>query len=178
MKDIEIMDSENTLKEEIAEPECKSPEEKNKKKNAVRKTVKKAVAVGVGTGLLTVGAVAALDNLPTHGTGISQITDPDPVVLEIDEADMAGENDVDAARLVTAVVEVAHSVEGESVGVGRVGIAANDAVGSLEGHVKEAAHTLAGLEADGLQLLALAGTVDLEGLVGKCRRAHQPFEDG
>ena len=93
MKDIEIMDSENTLKEEIAESESKSPEEKNKKKNAVRKTVKKAVAVGVGTGLLTVGAVAALDNFPTHGTGISQITDPDPVVLEIDEADMAGEND-------------------------------------------------------------------------------------
>ena len=61
MKDIEIMDSENTLETEIAEAEEKAPEEKKKKKNTVGKTVKKAVAVGVGAGLLTVGAVAALD---------------------------------------------------------------------------------------------------------------------
>ena len=88
MKDIEIMDSENTLETEITEPEEKAPEEKKKKKNTVGKTVKKAVAVGVGAGLLTVGAVAALDNLPEVGSGTPQFNDPAPVVLEIDETDM------------------------------------------------------------------------------------------
>ena len=88
MKDIEIMDSENTLETEIAEAEEKAPEEKKKKKNTVGKTVKKAVAVGVGAGLLTVGAVAALDNLPEVGSGAPQFNDPAPVVLEIDETDM------------------------------------------------------------------------------------------
>lgn len=88
MKDIEIMDSENTLETEIAEAKEKAPEEKKKKKNTVGKTVKKAVAVGVGAGLLTVGAVAALDNLPEVGSGTPQFNDPAPVVLEIDETDM------------------------------------------------------------------------------------------
>ena len=88
MKDIEIMDNENTLETEIAEPGEKAPEEKKKKKSAVRRTVKKAVAVGVGAGLLTVGAVAALDNLPEVGSGTPQFNDPAPVVLEIDETDM------------------------------------------------------------------------------------------
>ena len=88
MKDIEIMDNENTLETDIAEPEEKAPEEKKKKKNTVGKTVKKAVAVGVGAGLLTVGAVAALDNLPEVGSGTPQFNDPAPVVLEIDETDM------------------------------------------------------------------------------------------
>ena len=88
MKDIEIMDSENTLETEIAEPEEKAPEEKKKKKSAVRRTIKKAVAVVVGAGLLTVGAVAALDNLPEVGSGAPQFNDPAPVVLEIDETDM------------------------------------------------------------------------------------------
>ena len=88
MKDIEIMDSENTLETEIAEAEDKAPEEKKKKKSAVRRNIKKAVAVGVGAGLLTVGAVAALDNLPEVGSGTPQFNDPAPVVLEIDETDM------------------------------------------------------------------------------------------
>ena len=88
MKDIEIMDSENTLETEIADAEEKAPEEKKKKKSAVRRTIKKAVAVGVGAGLLTVGAVAALDNLPEVGSGAPQFNDPAPVVLEIDETDM------------------------------------------------------------------------------------------
>ena len=88
MKDIEIMDNENTLETEIAEPGEKAPEEKKKKKSAVRRTVKKAVAVGVGAGLLTVGAVAALDNLPQVGSGAQQFNEPAPVVLEIDETDM------------------------------------------------------------------------------------------
>jgi hypothetical protein len=88
MKDIEIMDNENTLETDIAEPEEKAPEEKKKKKSAVRRTIKKAVAVGVGAGLLTVGAVAALDNLPEVGSGAPQFNDPAPVVLEIDETDM------------------------------------------------------------------------------------------
>ena len=88
MKDIEIMDSENTLETEITEAEEKAPEEKKKNKNTVGKTVKKAVAVGVGAGLLTVGAVAALDNLPEVGSGTPQFNDPAPVVLEIDETDM------------------------------------------------------------------------------------------
>ena len=88
MKDIEIMDNVNTLENEITEAEATAPEEKKKKKNTVRRTIKKAVAVGVGAGLLTVGAVAALDNLPEVGSGAPQFNDPAPVVLEIDETDM------------------------------------------------------------------------------------------
>ncbi len=95
MKDIEIMDSENTLENEITEPEGKAPEEKKKKKSAVRRTVKKAVAVGVGAGLLTVGAVAALDNLPQAGSGTPQFSDPAPVTLDIDETDMAESEDTE-----------------------------------------------------------------------------------
>ena len=60
MKDIEIMDIDNTLENEVAETGSRVPEEKKKKNDIVEKTVKKAVAVGVGAGLLTVGAVAAL----------------------------------------------------------------------------------------------------------------------
>lgn len=88
MKDIEIMDNENTLEDEITEAEGKEPEKKKKKKSSVKSTVKKAVAVGVGAGLLTVGAVAALDNLPEPGSSTPQFNDPAPVVLEIDETDM------------------------------------------------------------------------------------------
>ncbi len=88
MKDIEIMDSENTLENEIAGHEETSPEEKKKKKSAVRRTVKKAVAVGVGAGLLTVGAVAALDNLPDMEATIPEYTEPAPITLDIDETDM------------------------------------------------------------------------------------------
>ena len=57
MKDIEIMDIDNTLENEVAETGSKVPEEKKKKNDIVENTVKKAVAVGVGAGLLTVGAV-------------------------------------------------------------------------------------------------------------------------
>ena len=93
MKDIEIMDIENASENEVAEAEKKLPEEKKKKKNAVTKTLKKAVAVGVGAGLLTVGAVAALDNHPEASPGSSQFNEPAPIVLEIDETDMdASEN--------------------------------------------------------------------------------------
>ncbi len=88
MKDIEIMDNENTLNNEISEAEGKEPAEKNKNDSIVRSTVKKAVAVGVGAGLLTVGSVAALDNLPEVGHGTPQFSDPAPIVLEIDETDM------------------------------------------------------------------------------------------
>ncbi len=88
MKDIEIMDNENTLETDIAEPEAIAPEKKKKKKNPIRRTIKKAVAVGVGVGLLTVGAVAALDNLPEVNSGTPQFSDPAPVTLDIDETDM------------------------------------------------------------------------------------------
>ena len=87
MKGNEIMDIDNTLKNEVAETENKEPEKK-KKKSVVRRTVKKAVAIGVGTGLLTVGAVAALDNLPEVGSSTPQFNEPAPIVLEIDETDM------------------------------------------------------------------------------------------
>ena len=70
-----------TIKETIEE----------KKKDA-KKTLTKAVAVGVSAGLLTVGAVAALDNLQNPGEGLNEISEPDPIVLEIDEPDMAEEN--------------------------------------------------------------------------------------
>lgn len=93
MKDIEIMDIDNTSASEIAAAEDKSPEEKKKKKKAVRKTIKKAVAVGVGAGLLTVGAVAALDNLPSAGSSTPQFSEPAPVVLEIDETDMTDQSE-------------------------------------------------------------------------------------
>ena len=88
MKDIEIMDIDNTLENEVAETESRVPEEKKKKNDIVEKTVKKAVAVGVGAGLLTVGAVAALDNLPEVGPSAPQFSEPAPIVLEIDETDM------------------------------------------------------------------------------------------
>ena len=88
MKDIEIMDIDKTLENEIAKTEDKAPEGKKKKKNAVRKTVKKAVAVGVGAGLLTVGAVAALDHLPDMEGTMPGYTEPAPITLDIDEADM------------------------------------------------------------------------------------------
>ena len=99
MKDVEIMDNEKTIDEtaeaegKMPEAEGKTPEEKKKKKSKVKKTVKTAVAVGVGAGLLTVGAVAALDNLPENSTGFSSINEPDPVVLDIDEADMEDESE-------------------------------------------------------------------------------------
>ena len=88
MKDIEIMDIDNTLENEVAETGSKVPEEKKKKNDIVENTVKKAVAVGVGAGLLTVGAVAALDNLPEVGPSAPQFSEPAPIVLEIDETDM------------------------------------------------------------------------------------------
>ncbi len=65
--------------------------EETKKKG--KKTLLKVVAVAVSTGLLAVGAVAALDNLNSPGPSLQQVTEPDPIVLEIDEADMAEEND-------------------------------------------------------------------------------------
>ena len=67
--------------------------EETKKKG--RKTLLKVVAVAVSTGLLAVGAVAALDNLQTSGSGIDQVTEPEPVVLDIDEADMTDESDTE-----------------------------------------------------------------------------------
>ena len=95
MKDIEIMDNENTIETEIAGTEEKAPEGKKKKKNAVRKNVKKAVAVGVGAGLLTVGAVAALDHIPDMEATIPGYAEPAPVVLDIDEADMDTSEDTE-----------------------------------------------------------------------------------
>ncbi|MBR6472504.1 MAG: hypothetical protein IKS99_02090 [Firmicutes bacterium] len=63
------------------------------KKKHVKKSILKVVAVAVSTGLLAVGAVAALDNLQGPGSGLSQVTEPEPVVLDIDEADMTDESD-------------------------------------------------------------------------------------
>ena len=63
------------------------------KKKGARKTLLKVVAVAVSTGLLAVGAVAALDNLQGPGPDASQIAEPEPIVLDIDEADMIDENE-------------------------------------------------------------------------------------
>ncbi|MBO5995272.1 MAG: hypothetical protein J6Q41_07150 [Firmicutes bacterium] len=63
------------------------------KKKAGKKTLLKVMAVAVSTGLLAVGAVAALDNIQGPGSGLSQVAEPDPVVLDIDEADMTDESE-------------------------------------------------------------------------------------
>ena len=65
----------------------------SEQKKKIKKSVLKAVAIAVSTGLLAVGAVAALDNLPENSNRMPQVSEPDPVVLEIDEAEMAEEND-------------------------------------------------------------------------------------
>ena len=67
--------------------------EETKKKG--KKTLVKLVAVAVSTGLLAVGAVAALDNLQDPGPKLNEVTEPDPIVLEIDEAEMIEENNED-----------------------------------------------------------------------------------
>ena len=67
--------------------------EETKKKG--KKTLVKATAVAVSTGLLAVGAVAALDDLQDPGPKLNEISEPDPIVLEIDEADMAEDSSED-----------------------------------------------------------------------------------
>ncbi len=57
-----------------------------------RKTLLKVVAVAVSTGLLAVGAVAALDNMNNSGPSLQNVTEPDPIVLDIDEAEMTDES--------------------------------------------------------------------------------------
>ena len=58
-------------------------------RKVIKRNLKKGVAVAISTGLLAVGSAAALDHLPESGHGAPQVAEPDPVVLEIDEADMA-----------------------------------------------------------------------------------------
>ena len=65
------------------------------KKKGAKKTLLKAVAVAVSTGLLAVGAVAALDNLNSPSSSAPQVTEPEPIVLEIDEADMLDESETE-----------------------------------------------------------------------------------
>lgn len=65
------------------------------KKKGAKKTLLKAVAVAVSTGLLAVGAVAALDNIGGPGPNAHEIAEPEPIVLEIDEADMLDESETE-----------------------------------------------------------------------------------
>ena len=65
------------------------------KKKGAKKTLLKAVAVAVSTGLLAVGAVAALDNIGGPGPSAHEIAEPEPIVLEIDEADMLDESETE-----------------------------------------------------------------------------------
>ena len=70
--------------------------EKNvRRPKLLKRTLIKATAVAVSTGLLAVGAVAALDNLPGNSSPTPQVAEPDPIVLEIDEADMAENGDTE-----------------------------------------------------------------------------------
>ena len=70
--------------------------EKNvRRPKLLKRTLIKATAVAVSTGLLAVGAVAALDNLPGNSSPAPQVAEPDPIVLEIDEADMAENSDTE-----------------------------------------------------------------------------------
>ena len=58
-----------------------------------KKTLVKAVAVAISTGLLAVGAVAALDNINNSGPSLQNVAEPDPIVLDIDETDMADQSE-------------------------------------------------------------------------------------
>ena len=58
-----------------------------------KKTLVKAIAVAVSTGLLAVGAVAALDNINNSGPSLQNVAEPDPIVLDIDETDMADQSE-------------------------------------------------------------------------------------
>ncbi len=58
-----------------------------------KKTLIKAIAVAVSTGLLAVGAVAALDNINNSGPSLQNVAEPDPIVLDIDETDMADQSE-------------------------------------------------------------------------------------
>ena len=49
----------------------------------------KAAAVVVSAGLLTAGTLALIDNIPQQGNSQNSIQGPEPIVLEIDEEDMA-----------------------------------------------------------------------------------------
>ena len=70
--------------------------EKNvRRPKLLKRTLIKATAVAISTGLLAVGAVAALDNLPGNSSPTPQVAEPDPIVLEIDEADMAENGDTE-----------------------------------------------------------------------------------
>ena len=63
------------------------------KKKGAKKTLIKAIAVAVSTGLLAVGAVAALDNINNSGPSLQNVAEPDPIVLDIDETDMADQSE-------------------------------------------------------------------------------------
>ena len=54
-----------------------------------KKKLLKAAAVVVSAGLLTAGTLALIDNIPQQGNSQNSIQGPEPVVLEIDEEDMA-----------------------------------------------------------------------------------------
>ena len=91
MKDTVIMDAGNTP--EIKVSRGRKLKENKFKLSKLKKTGLKAVAVGVAAGLLSVGAVAALDHIPTTSSGAPEYSDPAPVVLEIDETDMTDESE-------------------------------------------------------------------------------------
>ena len=75
------------------EKDMKDIEKNVRRPKLLKRTLIKATAVAVSTGLLAVGAVAALDNLPGNSSPAPQVAEPDPIVLEIDETDMAQEGE-------------------------------------------------------------------------------------
>lgn len=70
----------DTIKETIEEQKEKS-----------RKFFKKLVAIALSTGLIAVGTVAAIEHIPDAESRDPNIMNPEPVVLEIDDIDMAEE---------------------------------------------------------------------------------------
>ncbi len=62
-------------------------------KGKARKKVIKAAAILISAGLLTAGALALVDNIPEQGHSQNTIQGPEPVVLEIDEEDMAASSE-------------------------------------------------------------------------------------
>lgn len=58
-------------------------------KGKAKKKFFKVAAIVVSAGLLTAGTLALLDNIPEPGSSQNSIQGPEPIVLELDEEDVA-----------------------------------------------------------------------------------------
>ena len=58
-------------------------------KGKAKKKFFKVAAIVVSAGLLTAGTLALIDNIPEQGSSQNSIQGPEPIVLELDEEDVA-----------------------------------------------------------------------------------------